>query len=52
MSFEILDNINIPQVYDFHSTRKIIAYNSGNSILLWDLEIDKKIKLHQHETHV
>ncbi|EAS02174.2 WD40 repeat protein (macronuclear) [Tetrahymena thermophila SB210] len=50
--FEILDNIGSPRVFDIHSQQNIVAYESGNGILLWDLEVDKKVKLHNHESQV
>ncbi|KAL4440897.1 hypothetical protein ABPG74_009310 [Tetrahymena malaccensis] len=50
--FDILDNIGSPRVFDIHSQQNIVAYESGNGILLWDLEVDKKVKLHNHESQV
>lgn len=49
---EIVDYVGSTNFYDIHPTEKLVAFEQGNSLLLWDFIMDKKVKMHPHDNEI
>jgi len=50
--FDIIGNNGGSSTFDFHPTQRVVAYESGCYVTLWDLEMDKKLMIHPHDCTV
>ena len=49
---EIQDIIGGSSCFAIHNSKNLVAYEAGCSIILWDLNSDKKFKLHSHDSKI
>jgi hypothetical protein len=52
MSLEIIDYFGATKAFDIHPFEQLVAFEQGNSLLLWDLIMDKKVKMHSHDHEI
>lgn len=48
----IIDFLGPINHFDLHPTELMVAYDQGNNLLLWDLTLDKKLRIHTHDTEI